>query len=199
MYKFPLRTRHRIRSKVGILDRSMVPETNSRSKPERPVSPGRVPYSAACSSKGAVPSPSSNEVRISVCRCSAYLISSILNYSTYLIEETGSLSEDRLLLLELALSLAELLPRPVHLGQSPLVLLQLLIELIIRVLRSRSDRREWRNSSKRSDTQRRRQRRDLLLEQAQSTRHLSESSQTRREWPLERVDIGIELKYVSTL
>jgi hypothetical protein len=39
----------------------------------------------------------------------------------------------------------------------------------------------------------------LLLEQPQATRHLCKSSQTRREWPLERVNIGIELRYVSTL
>lgn len=71
MYKLPLRTRHRIRSKVGILVRSIVPETNSRSNPESP-SPGRLPNSAACSSNGAVPSPSSKEVRISVWRCSAF-------------------------------------------------------------------------------------------------------------------------------
>lgn len=191
MYKLPLSTRHRILSNVGILLRSIVPDTNSRSNPERPVSPGIFPYSAACSSNGAL-SLSSNEVRISVCLCSAYQ-SAPLIASTDLIKESGRLSENPSFLLQFSLALSQILPRSVHLGQPPLVFLELFVEFIVGVLRSRPDSGERGNGGKGRNPEMGGESGDLGLEETQSTGHFRQSAESRSEGSLEGVHLGVEL------
>jgi len=202
MYRLPLSTRHRILSKVGILALSIVPDTNSRSKPDNPVSPGRLPYSAACSRSGAVPSPSSNEVLISVCRCSAYAISSCrligpLLATTHLVEETCSLPQNPAFLLQLSLSLSQFLPRSIHIRQPPFMLLKLIFQLVIRVLRTRTDGREGRNGGKRRDAKCGSESGDLRMKESETSGRFGETTESRGEGALKGSNSRIQLRTAS--
>jgi hypothetical protein len=66
--------------------------------------------------------------------------------NTHFIEKPRSLSQNPSLLLELGLSLAQLLPAPVHLAQPLFMLTELFLELVVCILSPRTDSGEWRDS-----------------------------------------------------
>lgn len=77
------------------------------------------------------------------------------------------------------------------------MVLEPVLQLVKRVLRTRTDSREWRNGRERRNTKRRREGLDLSLEKTKSSRRFCQSTQTRREWSLEGGHIRVQLSQVS--
>jgi len=104
---------------------------------------------------------------------------------TYLIEKTGSFSQNPSFLFQLALSFSQLFPTLVHLTQPLFMFLQLFFQFVKSILSTRTNGCEWRCGVERRDTERRGKSCDLRLEKTEATRRFSQSTEARCKRSLE--------------
>ena len=121
-------------------------------------------------------------------------LSGMIGEKADLVEETRSLSQDPALLFQFRLSLPELFPASIEIDQTAFVLFQLLLQLIVSVLCTRPDRREWWTGVERRDTEGRLECGDLGLEKTESTRGFCQAAKAWCERSLESRDGWVKLE-----
>ena len=115
------------------------------------------------------------------------------DYSTYPLEEHGSLPEDVTSLHQFTQPLAQQLITVVHLHQASLMLRQLHVQLVDSLRSTRADRHEGSRVVERANGDGILLLLDLAFKKADPAGHFVDAADFTDEGALERIDIGVQL------